>query len=369
MPGYVGNCGCFRPAARWLDAFGWTGVDLFFVLSGFLLGGILMKELQVTHHLDILRFYIRRAFKIWPAYYFFLAIWLIVFLQLAPFAKLGWPTLLAHCFFIQTWSYNWLNSPTIYNPLFSLGSFGHLWSLSVEEHFYAFLPLFLLVMNRLSLKHLPSAIGLICSVCLIVRSIILTMYFPHRADQQVFFWFFPLFRFDALLFGVFLAYMRYFQPEIFTKIGRRTAFLFALAFLFISPTMLPDNYKLLTYDPEQSSARFAFIGSLGLTMLYLGYGSTLVALLNLKEETKEALTRNPITKFLAWTGFYSYSIYLWHFFFLAQFQIFSLLVHDNISWIAVKVATVLTAVFVGYVAARLVEIRPCASETVSLPRN
>ena len=120
--------------------------------------------------------------------------------------------------------------------------------------------------------------------------------------------------------------------------------------------MLPDNFTFLPGDPQQSSARFAFIGSIGLTMLYLGYGAILVAMLNLPEITKEALARNPIARFTAWTGFYSYSIYLWHMFFMAQFRIFALIVPNVIGWLIVKIMTVLTAVIVGYMAAKIVEI-------------
>ena len=48
---------------------GWTGVDLFFVLSGFLIGGLLFREIATRETLDIKRFIIRRGFKIWPSYY------------------------------------------------------------------------------------------------------------------------------------------------------------------------------------------------------------------------------------------------------------------------------------------------------------
>jgi len=52
---------------------GWTGVDLFFVLSGFLVGGLLFKEIRVSGRLNAKRFLVRRGFKIWPAYFVFLA--------------------------------------------------------------------------------------------------------------------------------------------------------------------------------------------------------------------------------------------------------------------------------------------------------
>src|SRR5437868_5735245 len=51
---------------------GWSGVDLFFVLSGFLVGGLLLKEYKDTGGINARRFIIRRGFKIWPAYYFYI---------------------------------------------------------------------------------------------------------------------------------------------------------------------------------------------------------------------------------------------------------------------------------------------------------
>src|ERR1700722_13574336 len=59
---------------RWLGFrnFGWAGVDVFFVLSGFLVGGLLIKEWKQSSRIDSRRFLIRRGFKIWPQYYVFL---------------------------------------------------------------------------------------------------------------------------------------------------------------------------------------------------------------------------------------------------------------------------------------------------------
>jgi peptidoglycan/LPS O-acetylase OafA/YrhL len=61
----------------WLK-YGYLGVDLFFVVSGFLIGKMLLKELQVTQKIKYGQFILKRGLKIWPSYYFFLVIGLII---------------------------------------------------------------------------------------------------------------------------------------------------------------------------------------------------------------------------------------------------------------------------------------------------
>ena len=105
---------------------GGVGVDLFFVLSGFLISGLLFAEFKKTGSIDFKRFFIRRGFKIYPAYY-------AVILFYAPFAfhRLGWSDFL----FLQS---------------YRAGILGQAWSLSVEEHFYILLPFLLIAGLKLA---------------------------------------------------------------------------------------------------------------------------------------------------------------------------------------------------------------------------
>lgn len=63
------EAGLFQPVAMANMRFGWSGVDLFFAISGFLIGNLLLSEVDKYGRLDVRRFYIRRAAKIWPLYY------------------------------------------------------------------------------------------------------------------------------------------------------------------------------------------------------------------------------------------------------------------------------------------------------------
>src|SRR2546423_1538207 len=109
---------------------GWVGVDLFFVLSGFLVSGLLFREYQRSGTLDVPRFLWRRGMRIYPAFWtLLLATWL-------GFRWFGLPhtsgnALLAELLFVQN---------------YASGMWNHTWSLAVEEHFYVALPLALLAL-------------------------------------------------------------------------------------------------------------------------------------------------------------------------------------------------------------------------------
>ena len=110
--------------ARTLLAFtqaGWTGVNLFFVLSGFLITGILLDSKARPHYFQ--RFYLRRVLRILPALYVTLAaLWLI--------GQISWRFLALSAFFLAN-SVNFFGQALQYGPL---------WSLAVEEHFYLLWP-------------------------------------------------------------------------------------------------------------------------------------------------------------------------------------------------------------------------------------
>ena len=112
----------------WVQA-GWSGVDLFFVLSGFLVSGLLFKEYLAAGRIRPWRFYLRRGFKIYPNLYVMLAVAAVLQAALGPPLV---PRLVLHdALFVQNYLGPW---------------WGHTWSLAVEEHFYLLLPPVLLLL-------------------------------------------------------------------------------------------------------------------------------------------------------------------------------------------------------------------------------
>ncbi|MRG48326.1 acyltransferase family protein [Chitinophaga sp. SYP-B3965] len=118
---------------EWLDkimGFGWTGVDLFFVLSGYLISSQLFASIAAGKPISLPEFFIKRFFRIIPAYLVVLAIY---FLIPAFHEKEALPPLWKFLTFTQNFGFDIKN----------FGTFSHVWSLCVEEHFYLLFPLVL----------------------------------------------------------------------------------------------------------------------------------------------------------------------------------------------------------------------------------
>jgi peptidoglycan/LPS O-acetylase OafA/YrhL len=120
-----------RGVPSWMEpiqTIGWSGVDLFFVLSGYLIGFQLLNEIKNTNHISFRRFYIKRFFRIIPAY---IAV-LIFYYSLSNLREgSGMPPLWKFLTFMQNLGLDALNQK----------SFSHAWSLCIEEQFYLLLPI------------------------------------------------------------------------------------------------------------------------------------------------------------------------------------------------------------------------------------
>jgi peptidoglycan/LPS O-acetylase OafA/YrhL len=122
--------------------FGWLGVDLFFVLSGFLITGILFRSLGEKNYLR--NFYMRRLLRIFPLYYVSLFIFLVIFPMIRNLpADMSYYT--SNQAWLWTYFQNWLY---IFKPTNSSDILHHLWSLAVEEQFYILWPLVIVLLKK-----------------------------------------------------------------------------------------------------------------------------------------------------------------------------------------------------------------------------
>jgi peptidoglycan/LPS O-acetylase OafA/YrhL len=158
---------------------GWTGVDLFFVLSGFLITGILRKARTDDNYW--LRFYSRRAARVLPPIVMLLAIYSVV-------AKPPLLTILGYSLFAG----NIMNFTA-----YGRSVLAPLWSLAVEEHFYLFWPVIVLLFDRQKL-----IVGL--AALLVAEPILRALLTSHMATYEPFYYLTP-FRIDSLAAGSLLA--------------------------------------------------------------------------------------------------------------------------------------------------------------------
>jgi len=204
--------GGLAPQLDWLSRFGWMGVDIFFVLSGFLIGRQVLAPLARGERLSMAEFYRRRAYRILPAFAVVLAVYL---------AFPGWREApgMAPWWQFVTFTFNLLVD---YNRQ---QAFSHAWSLCVEEHFYLVFPALAWALTRR-----PSAVAFAAAcVALVATGIALrgatwlhdTAMAPGRN------WFvedlyYPTWaRLDGLLAGVVLATLAVFRPAWWSRMAER----------------------------------------------------------------------------------------------------------------------------------------------------
>jgi peptidoglycan/LPS O-acetylase OafA/YrhL len=250
--------------------FGWAGVDLFFVLSGFLVGRLVLLEIQREATFDYRRFLIRRAFRLWPVLYLYLGAQLIA-------ADDPWQSYLPQIFFHLQ---NYFKTPL-----------DHLWSLAVEEHFYLALGLLLPLLIRKGLKpkiFLFGIFGLIASAT-IMRWVGLALGLPLQNLQWQ-----TQFRIDALAVGLLLALASVHYSETFDRLRK-------LRWLWATLALL--GFSLLVWT-----------GS-GQTRVVIGYSIAAfssAALILAIYRVPIAPWITPFARVWAFLGLYSYSLYIWH---------------------------------------------------------
>jgi peptidoglycan/LPS O-acetylase OafA/YrhL len=269
---------------------GWIGVDLFFVLSGFLISGLLFSEYKKRKSINFKRFFIRRGLKIYPAFYIFLiltaAISYLIGRTHASVAEY-----FAEVFFVQNYWH---------------GVWDHTWTLAVEEHFYIFLPILLLLLTKLSadrenpFRYLPSIFVGVAALCMTLRAVSVYVGTPnyHMAYTATHD------RMDALFFGVLIGYYYHFRPHVLEELLRPTANQIAIA--LCSGALLSTAYFL----PLENRIFSTF----GYTCVYLGCGGALLLGLYVRGILRGGIARvmEVIGTTAAAVGVYSYSIYLWH---------------------------------------------------------
>ena len=318
---------------------GFLGVDLFFVLSGYLISSLIIKEYRKTGSLNLYNFYIRRARRLLPAVYFMITIGLVV---MVLFNEVLLRKSHLDAIFGYIYSSNWWY---IFHKLDYFDSFGaqspfkHLWSLAIEEQFYMIFPLLFLLINRkkkskdgtykLNKNFLYVVLGLIL-VSLIAHILLFDINNISRiyfgTDTRAF----------SLLIGVVGAIL-YPMEKLHAKVTPQQNIMYSVVSLVSIATLI----TVMIYTSEYN------------TWLYRG-GFLLVAIIGLiviissgKQHT--LMSRLLSFKPIVFIGKISYSLYLWHFPILVLTTPVSEIGNPNIIFVILRVILTFALATASYV--------------------
>ena len=277
--------------------FGFAGVDLFFVLSGFLITRILLRTRESRHYLR--NFYARRTLRIFPAYYLWLAFLLVAVPGLGLFAGWGlemqggasplWYWLYASNFGVAAYGH-WLH------PQLSIA-----WSLAIEEQFYLVWPW---VVRACS----PRRLAAVCVACLVAAPLLRTGLFLADVSPLVAFALTPC-RFDALAAGALVAALAA-DPARVPGLLRFARISFPVALLSVVALVAVLEAGWLPPGPRGELEHQPLMYTAGYSLLAWLFTSGLI-LAALSHERRGAwLGVAPLRVF----GRYSYALYLTHLF-------------------------------------------------------
>lgn len=258
---------------KFISANGWMGVDLFFVLSGFLITGILLDTKKGEGYFK--NFYARRCLRIWPLYYSALLFMFVVVPLLRPAEAQN----IYEARSAPWWSFPvFLQNFLVPVPSMATGLLGVTWSLAVEEQFYLVWPMIVRFCSESQLRKITIAV-----ICI---SPVLRLY---SAAHQVNIYSNTFCRLDGLMAGALLAVVirsRSFLP------GRFVTAAWLALFVSAPLALVVDTFHMRWIV-------FSLIALASLSFVYLGMFS--------KQRWLQALLTN---RFLVYTGTISYGIYL-----------------------------------------------------------
>lgn len=253
------------------------GVDLFFVLSAYLITELLLREKEQCGSLDVRGFYLRRILRIWPLYFFYIGLALIPVFN--PGNVFNWKYAAAYILLAGNWSvvaWGW--------PMHSI--IGALWTVSIEEQFYLSWPP---IVRTLSRNHIAWAAGIMLLVSNITRIVMVVI---HGGQNSV--WCNTLSRMDPIVAGILLAAVLRGTVPTFSAVTR-----VALLVSGILAFALVANYWKI-HEPES----LRWIPTLaGFPVVALGATMILLAVLGISSQ---------VPKSLVYLGKISYGLYVYH---------------------------------------------------------
>ncbi|MEL5994024.1 acyltransferase family protein [Hymenobacter segetis] len=282
------------PHPEWLNTagqFGWTGVDLFFVLSGYLIASQLFRELARRGRLSLATYFIKRTFRILPAYWAVLALY---FLVPAFREREALPPLWKFLTFTQNFGLDLARG----------GTFSHAWSLCVEEQFYLLLPLGLLALapgrrGKWAAATLPALVVLGFGARLLswYGAVAPQLNTEHVTLVWYKYMYYPTYnRLDGLLVGIAIAALFHFRPQAAARLARHGNGLGLLGLAVLAGAFW------VCREPQAFGASI-----FGFPLVALGYGLLVVAAIS-----PGSVLYGTASRISARVAALSFAIYLTH---------------------------------------------------------
>lgn len=276
-----------------LAGVGWMGVDIFFVLSGFLITSILLNTRSQPRYFT--NFYARRILRIFPLYFVIVGGIFIFLPLLAPDTAANtqgsWPYFVLY---LQNW---------LVIPLLNLGKFpalvGPSWSLAIEEQFYLIWPALVFVLSRRKMGFLMA--GLL-AFSLVLRVLIVHFDTTHKYVVH-FLYFSTITRFDGFAVGALLALA--FQSERWKPVVSRFAWPVLGVMSLVVATIFITSDKVSPLDKNY------YLNTWGFTLIALAAGALLTVITT--GPPQSPFSRIFRSRALSFFGKYSYAMYLIHY--------------------------------------------------------
>lgn len=318
---------------------GFLGVDLFFVLSGYLISSLIIKEYKKTGSVNLYNFYIRRARRLLPAVYFMITVGLVV---MVLFNEVLLRKSHLDAIFGYIYSSNWwymFHKLDYFDSFGAQSPFKHLWSLAIEEQFYMIFPLLFLLVNRkkkskdgtykLNKNFLYVVLGLI-----IVSLIAHILLFDINNISRIYFG--TDTRAFSLLVGVVGAIL-YPMERLHAKVTLQQNMIYSVVSLLSISTLITVMIYTSEYNTWLYRGGFLLVAVLGLIVIISsGKQHTLMSRL---------LSFKPVV----FIGKISYSLYLWHFPVLVLTTPVSEIGNPNIYFVILRVILTFVVAIVSYV--------------------
>ena len=274
----------FYNPLSWVASIGWTGVDLFFVLSGFLITGILYDTRNSSNFFKV--FYARRALRLFPLYFFVVGI--VLFVSALSHTSMSWKAIPFYIYGANLMIPLKDGIPN-FSPYLSCL---HFWSLALEEQFYSLWPLVVFFVFR------RKALMQICAGGIVVALLVRIVLTHLRVSPWILYIELPT-RMDSLLSGALLALaIRGPRPELW----RRRSVLYPVmgGCCVVLLTLFIRARTLFFSSSEMTSWGYSMIAGVYVCVLALALTPGTLA---------NRVGRIPVLRFF---GRYSYGLYIWH---------------------------------------------------------